>query len=308
MSSTARRIFFPLIFFFCALTGAEKLPENGVFLSLTAEGPRLEKRLCGPEVRGAGDFYYFHKDKKSLCVHAVTLHPGATLIRIEKSKEPITIAGGWQLAEGIDSQILFDPAALFDEGHDESGRPLTEGEYGGFTDAAGLLQVPRFIRRNGAWEAVVPLRELFLLQVQKDRSFALEILSAASLNDAANDPLRAFGITAARTTLRTRTKSGVSFTGAGFSKIRLPALTFAAGDSFGRYRIAVNSALSAAKKGTAKKRELTLPTLAARLSAEANGAINLEITVNVSTIPTDDAAKLTEFLRRELPNSFSATQ
>ncbi len=308
MSSTARRIFFPLIFFFCALTGAEKLPENGVFLSLTAEGPRLEKRLCGPEVRGAGDFYYFHKDKKSLCVHAVTLHPGATLIRIEKSKEPITIAGGWQLAEGIDSQILFDPAAPFEEGHDESGSPLTEGEYGGFTDAAGLLQVPRFIRRNGAWEAVVPLRELFLLQVQKDRSFALEILSAASLNDAAKDPLRAFGITAARTTLRTRTKSGVSFTGAGFSKIRIPAFALVPGDSFGRYRITVKSDLTAAKKGPAKKRDLALGSLSAHLAAEANGSFDLEIVVNSPAIPEAEAEKLSQFLRRELPESFAAGQ
>ncbi len=310
MSSTAHRIFFLLLFFSVVCFAAEKpSPENGIFFSVTAEGPRIEKRLCGAEAFGAGQFYYFHKNKKELCAHGVTLSPGVTAIRVERTAAPVTIAGGWQIADGIDSHLLFDPAASFEESTDETGRALTEGEYGGFTDASGALQVPRFIRRNGAWEAVTPLRELFLLQVQKDRSFALEIVTAAPLTDAGKDPARFFGLATGRVMVRTQTNCGISFTGAGFSKIRLPALAFQnGGDSFGRYRITVKSDLSATKKGTAKKRELSLPTLTAQLTTEANGAINLEITVKVSTIPTDDAAKLTEFLRRELPNSFSATQ
>lgn len=308
MSRTARLIFFSLIVVSLLCFAAEKPLEPGIFFSMSAEGPRLEKRLCGPEAFGAGDFYYFHHNKKELCAHGVTVHPGVNVLRIEKSVAPVSIAGNWQLADGIDSQLIFDPAATFEEGHDEQGRPLTEGIYGAFTDTTGILQVPRFIRRNGMWEPVLPLRELFLLQVQKDRSFALEIVTAAPLTDAGKDPALFFGLATGRVMVRTQTKSGISFTGAGFSKIRLPALSLTDGDSFGRYRITVKSDLPSTKKGAAKKRELTLPTLSAQLAAEANGSLDLEITVRGSTIPAEDAGKLNEFIRRELPGSFSAAQ
>lgn len=309
MFSTALRFFLFLLFFSTICFAAEKPLEPGIFFSVTAEGPRIEKRLCGAEAFGAGQFCYFHQNKKELCAYGVTLWPGKSAIRIEKTTAPISITGTWRLADGIDSQLLFDPAAAFEESTDETGRMLTEGVYGGFTDAAGILQAPRFIRKNGAWEPVLPLRELFLLQVQKDRAFALEVITANPLTDAGKNPALFFGLTADRVTLRSAAKSGISFTGTGFSKMRLPALRFqSGGDSFGRYRVVVASDLPATKKGTARKKELTLPTLSAHLTTEANGALDLEITVKAATICAEDAGKLTEFLRREMPGNFAAGQ
>ncbi|HSA33469.1 MAG TPA: hypothetical protein P5077_07065 [bacterium] len=289
-----------------ALAPSRREPGAGFFLAGTERGPRLETHLCGADaMRPGGQFYFFNK-KKELCQRSVTYHPAAVAIRLPRTAAPVSTELPWRLVDGEESILLYDPGAKFGELSDEEGRVLVEDEYGVLFDATGAVAAPRFLFRNGSWGPVVPLRELFLLQVQADRSFSVEVRSAADLSGAAADIASFFGLSADRIVLRSPGPHRATITGGGFSDMRIPALvTDGTADRFGRYRIEMRKSGPDRKGKKVRRAELKFAAGAAVAETTPNGSFTLEIAITRSAMKPEEEHKLRLFIQQNLPRSYA---
>lgn len=289
-----------------ALAPSRREPGSGFFLTGTERGPRLETHLCGVDAMREGGHFYFFNKKKELCQRSVTYHPAASAIRLPRTAAPVSVEVPWLLIDGEESMLLYDPAAKFGEMQDEEGRALTEDEYGVLFDAAGAIAAPRFLFRNGSWEPIVPLRELFFLQVQADRSFSVEVRSAADLSGATADIASFFGLTADRVVLRSPGPHRATMTGGGFSDIRIPMLVpDGTVDQFGRYRIEIRKSGPDRKGKKMRRAELKLAAGIASAETTPNGSFTLEITIKRAELKPEEEKKLRLFIQQNLPRSFA---
>ncbi len=222
-----------------------------------------------------------------------------TVIVIPRSTAPVTLPPPWRLVDGYDRVLLYDETAPFAEGSDETGTVLSLIPPGYYTDSSGTVRTPRFIRRKEAWEAVVPLREFFLLTVGSDNRFTVDIGSLADLSDAPKNPLRFFGIAAESAVMHTHKDRVMIIEGNGFSGVRIPRIRLvSAKDAFGRYLIEIRDPRRSLAK---KSASIDTGTLIARYEQGPEGTIRFECQVLRETLSQNDAMKLESFMKRNLP-------
>ena len=279
------------------------LPKPAISLVRTDEGISIEMLLCGDDAYGRGWFSFFHLDGTTLCTHGTFLYPlSTTHIVIPRTHAPVMLPAPWRLIDGADRLLLYDESASFTEGSNETGLLLSVGHQGCYTDERGNLHAPRFIHQKGKWEAVVPLRELFQVEIFPDQRFSITVISGSPI--VLSENLEYFlGIKAKHTTLREQKPHLLIAEGEGLISAMVPRLRFTPeGDTFGRYLIEIRRQNE--NPTSTKEHRYRGRTITARLETSTWGTFRFEATVLAAFITSSEEVDFLSFMEKYLPKRY----
>lgn len=273
---------------------------------ITEEGIRIieernivivEELDCSDPLEG---IEFFFRNKK-LCSRSVTFFPSKKVFAMKKSGEIKSLPENWKHIDSPETMLFYDSTAKFAENSDIFGQILTKSADGIFTDHLGKPVHPEFIYTNGNWEKVFPLRELFYLNVAKDNTFEVKIITENRLSYEKKELFELLGLKADSTEEPFFSPSSVSLKGTGLKGIRIPKTEYISDkeNDFGIYRISLSYPdLQEKNSMISRNRNYEIEIVS------SNGKLEATLTVFSKKLTSDDALNIRILLNREIPAFF----
>jgi hypothetical protein len=250
-----------------------------------------------------GGIEFFFR-KKELCSRSVSFFPSKKVFTVKKKTSAITLPENWRHIETAETTLFYDSTAKFGEMSDTTGEILTKSEDGIFTNNLGKVIHPEFIYSKGNWEKVFPLRELFYLNVGKNDSFELRIITENRLPYEKKELFELLDIKADSTGEPFFAPSSVRLEGKGLKGIRIPKTEYITDkeNDHGTYKI------SLFYPELQKKEALTLKTENYDLEILfSDGKLEATLTIFAKKLTSEEALNIRAAINREIPAFFVQT-
>ena len=257
----------------------------------------VEELDCSDPLEG---IEFFFRNKK-LCSRSVTFFPSKKVFTLKKRGEVRSLPENWRHIETPETLLFYDSTAKFEENSDTTGQILAKSGDGIFTNHLGKPVHPEFVYSGGKWEQVYPLRELFRLNVTKDNSFEVKMITENRLPYDKKEFFELLGIKADAAEEPFFAPSSVSLKGKGLKGIRIPKTEYVSDreNDFGTYIISLFYPDLPQKTSVLSKNgdyELKI------IFSEGN--VEALLTVFTKKLTLEDAAKITAVINREIPAFF----
>ena len=257
----------------------------------------VEELDCSDPLEG---IEFFFRNKK-LCSRSVTFFPSKKVFTLKKRGEVRSLPENWRHIETPEMLLFYDSTAKFEENSDTTGQILTKSGDGIFTNHLGKPVHPEFVYTKGKWAKVYPLRELFRLNVAKDNSFEVKMITENRLPYDKKEFFELLGIKADAAEEPFFAPSSVSLKGKGLKGIRIPKTEYVSDreNDFGTYIISLFYPDLPQKTSVLSKNgdyELKI------IFSEGN--VEALLTVFTKKLTPEDAAKITAVINREIPAFF----
>lgn len=260
----------------------------------------VEELDCAKPLEG---IEFFFRNKK-LCSRSVSFFPSKKVFTVKKKTSAITLPENWRHIETAETTLFYDSTAKFGEMSDTTGEILTKSEEGIFTNNIGKVIHPEFIYSKGNWEKVFPLRELFYLNVGKNDSFELRIITENRLPYEKKELFELLDIKADSTGEPFFAPSSVRLEGKGLKGIRIPKTEYLADkeSDHGTYKISLHYPdLQKKEAVTAKTENYELDIIF------SDGSLEATLTVFVKKLTPEEALNIRAAINREIPAFFVQT-
>ena len=273
------------------------MTEEGIRIIEERNTAIVEELDCTAPLEG---IEFFFRNKK-LCSRSVTFFPSKKVFVLKKRGGVRQLPENWRHIETPETLLFYDSTAKFEENSDIFGQILTKSADGVFTDHLGKPVHPEFIHTNGNWEKVYPLRELFTLNVAKDNSFEVKIITENQLPYEKKELFELLGLKADAAEEPFFAPSSVLLKGKGLKGIRIPKTEYVPDreNDSGTYRISLFYPDLPQKTSVISKNgdyELTI--------FFSEGEAEATLTVFTKKLTSEDSAKILAVINREIPAFF----
>ncbi len=268
--------------------------KEGLALKIVGSIPILEYMVCGENSLKKGDIYFI--ENKKLCSIGVVFYPGANVFIFSRLSDSITVPEGWGFLKSGDEVLFFRENAQFAGNSMSDGRVIEKMDSGAYMDSLGKAMYPLFVYENEKWNAVIPLRESFVLNVDEDSSFNLELFTSSSFPFDAQELIDVIGIKSESVTAGTVNAYTYNITGSGFKGIRIPGFSKNRERSIGKYIIAINTEGERKNFSTSVKKENY--SLLFRVD---NNGLYFEMIIERSKLTDAEMNEIYLFMKKYLP-------
>ena len=260
----------------------------------------VEELDCSDPLEG---IEFFFRNKK-LCSRSVRFFPSKKVLTMKKNAEVRSLPENWRYVETPEALLFYDSTAKFEENSDTTGQILTKSGDGIFTNHLGKIIHPEFVYSDGNWEKVFPLRELFRLNVAKDNSFEVRIITENQFPYEKKELFELLGLKADATEEPFFAPSSITIKGKGMKGIRIPKTEYVPDreNDFGTYTISLfYPDLPQKTSIISKNRDYELKIIF------SEGELEATLTVFTKKLTLEDTAKITAVINREIPAFFVQT-
>ena len=277
------------------------ITEEGISIIEERNIAIVEELDCSDPLEG---LEFFFRNKK-LCSRSVSFFPSKKVFTIKKRGKIKSLPENWRHIETAETLLFYDSTAKFEEMSDSTGRILTKSREGIFTDHLGKPVHPEFVYSNGNWEKVYPLRELFFLNVAKDSSFEVKIITENRLPYEKKELLELLGVKADETGDPFFAPSSCSLKGKGLKGIRIPKTEYVPdnGNDSGTYKISLFYPELKKKDAVISKTgnyELEI--------SFSDGKLEAVLTIFTKKLAPEDVINIRATINREIPAFFVLTE
>ena len=196
--------------------------KEGIHLKEIRGVPMLERFECSVRFENEAAEYFF-KDGK-LCSKKAEFFPSRNVFYLDGTLSISSIAQGWETVSSRNSTLFYKSGFKFKERQDVNGRILNISELNLFTDSLKRPVHPYFVFLKGKWESVLPLRELFELNIRPDASFEIKIITESPLSYEKDEIIETIGLKADVFEVETPEPCRYFIEGKTLSGVRIPKL------------------------------------------------------------------------------------
>lgn len=273
-------------------------PAGTVIFRQIRNIPVLYVHACGEESFAYGQEFFFSSDGQ-LCSHGVHFFPQKNAILLENISGDYTMDNNWKVIHNRDEVLFYRKDFEFSEYHIASGRVLSgKDAFGRYVDDLNRPVYPSFVYIEGKWRHVLPLREKFRLDVEKDK-FMMQIVSEQRLSLKKKEFLEITAFRAAEVSFDTTRPYLWVLSGKKLQGVTIPRLTIVDSkniDITGTYIYELNYCASFPEENGYEKMDNA--EISWEISPES---LLLEIKILSKSINNEEIEKITEIVNDKLP-------
>lgn len=275
------------------------ITSEGITFTQIKNVPALEILDCSAPLKRNGSEIFFSKGM--LCSKSVYFFPSRKVFTVNETAGVILSDSEWKMIDNGGTQLFYHTGTVFRESTDPAGRELVKNATGNFVDKLGKPSHPEFIYESGEWKKVFPLRELFELKVNKDRSFEIMMITESPVSYEPAKLVETTGLKAVTVNIETPVPNNYLITGKEITGVRIPKLVFAkTGENYhGKYIIRLSYS-GIPKKGkvvvSEKNYEITIN--------RSEGGMEFILTILTRKLGNEDMTRIKAIINREIPSFY----
>ncbi len=260
--------------------------------------PILYFHACGEESFSYGQEFFFSPEGQ-LCSHGVHFFPQKNTILLKDISGDCIMDSNWKVIHSKDEALFYRKDFEFSEYHIASGRVLKgKDAFGRYVDDLNRPVYPSFVYIEGKWKHVLPLREKFRLDVEKDR-FMMQIVSEQQLSLKKEEFLEITALRAGEVSFDTTRPYLWVLSGRELQGVTIPRLTIVDDkdiDIAGTYIYELNYHSSLPEENGHEKMDNA--EISWKISPES---VLLEVRVLSESINNEEIEKIAEIVNDKLP-------
>jgi len=185
--------------------------------------PIVESYLCDIDFKDERNEYFF-KDGK-LCSKSAVFFPSRNVFYIDHPVKIDSVIQGWETVSSKNSKLFYRSNQKFEELSGVNGRKLNISKFNLFTDDINRPVYPYFVFIGEKWQSVLPLREMFKLDIKPDGKFTILIITDSSLSYEKDELVDTIGLKADLFQIEIPEPCRYFISGSNISGVRIPKLS-----------------------------------------------------------------------------------
>lgn len=274
--------------------------KTGINMLEIKNVPVLEILDCEKPLKRPGSDVFFSKEG-ILCSRSAMFFPSRKVFTINEQIKVLSVAEHWKTVNNAGTLLFFDSRVSFEKNTDPAGRKLSKNSTGSFTDHLGKPEHPQFIYETDEWKSVFPLREMFDLRINDDRSFQINMITESAVSYEPEKLIETTGLKASEIKIETPVPSSYFISGKNLKGVRIPRLISTNPDEscHGTYIIRIShQAVNPAKP-------VIIDESAYSLSAgSSKGLIECTLTIKQKKLKPDELTRILAVIQKQIPSFY----
>jgi hypothetical protein len=273
---------------------------TGINLIEIKNVPVLEILDCEKPLKRPGGDVFFTKEGK-LCSRSVMFFPSRKVFTINEQLQVSSALEHWKTVDNGGTMLFSDSRVSFEESTDPAGRKLKKNEMEYYTDQMGKPEHPQFIYESGDWKTVFPLREMFDLSINDDRSFQINMITESPVSYEPEKLIETTGLKASGINIETPVPNNYFIRGKNIKGVRIPRLVPSSSDEsyHGTYIIRIShSAINSKISVSIMEKNYSLSI------TNSAGKIEFILTVKQKKLTSEELTKILAVLQKQIPSFY----
>ncbi len=274
--------------------------KTGINLIEIKNVPVLEILDCDKPLKRPGSDVFFSKEGV-LCSRSVMFFPSRKVFTINESGQVLSLSSQWKTINNGETLLFYNSGASFEESADPSGRKLRKSGNETYTDQMGKPEHPQFIYESGDWKTVYPLREMFDLSINDDRSFQINMITESPVSYEPEKLIETTGLKASAINIETPVPSNYFISGKKIKGVRIPRLVPVNSDEgyHGTYVIRItHSAINSKISVSISEKNYSISAL------NSAGKSEFILTVKQKKLTSEELTKILAVLQKQIPSFY----
>lgn len=276
------------------------MTSEGISFTEIKNIPVIEILDCSSPLKRNGSEVFFSEGK--LCSRFVSFFPSRKVFTINENKKIFINNGSlWKTLENGGVILFYHSETVFTENTDPAGRELKKNDSSNYVDKLGRPAYPQFVYESGIWRQVSPLKELFELKINDDKSFEIKMITESPISYEPAKLVQTTGLKAGTVNIETPVPNNYLITGKEIKGVRIPKL-FSTGSSescHGTYIIRLSF------PGIAKKKPIRISEKSYEITIDySDTGMEFVLAVSRLILSKQDLTKIKAVINREIPSFY----